>query len=138
MGAWGTGILDDDMALDTLDELRGLPDPRPFMQGAFEAAGRAEYIDYDDGHAVLVSAAIIALVARGRPLAGLVADDDDAETQAWVDSLSSLDFSSLVQPAATATLKVVDGESELRELWTEVDDGAAWQAQGRELAGSLR
>lgn len=41
-------------------------------------------------------------------------------------------------PAAQACLRVVEGPSELKELWLENDaDGNDWQGQGRELARIL-
>jgi hypothetical protein len=139
MGAWGTGILDDDTAMDTLDELREMADPRPFMREAFNTVLAADYVDYDAGHAALVSAAIIALATKARPLPGIENVGDDEETAAnWLDGLSQLDFSLLMAPASEACLKVADGPSELKELWTEDEsDGSVWQDQGRELAKAL-
>jgi Domain of unknown function (DUF4259) len=139
MGAWGTGILDDDTALDALDELRAAPDPHLFVRQAIDTALGADYVDYEAGHAALVSAAIIALVTKGRPLPGLEdMDESEVSVEDWIDELNQIDFGPLMAPAAQACLRVVEGPSELMELWLENDtDGNDWQEQGRELARIL-
>jgi hypothetical protein len=139
MGAWGTGILDDDTALDALDELRAAPDPHLFMRQAIDTALGADHVDYEAGHAALVSAAIIALVTKGHPLPGLEdMDESEVSIEDWIDELNQIDFGPLMTPAAQACLRVVEGPSELKELWLENDaDGNDWQGQGRELARIL-
>lgn len=138
MGAWAAGILDDDTALDVLDELRTAPDPRPMMTKAFAGALESGYIEYDECHWVLVSAAIIAHVSAGLELEGLEAMDDDGTVQAWVDGVLELDFSMLRTQAAQACDKVSHGESELRELWSENEAlFPQWQAQGAAIVQAL-
>ena len=139
MGAWAEGILDDDTALDILDELKELPDPRTRMQQAFDQAVQDGQVEYDDGHAALVSAALIAHVAAGHDLDGL--DDlgeQDEDTASWIGGLRQLDFSSLKGAAAAACDKVIHGDSELRELWAENEElFPAWTAQGEAIIAAL-
>lgn len=138
MGAWAAGILDDDTAMDVLDELKSLPDPRPWMAQAFRNALNAGTVDYEAGHAALVSAALIAHVSAGLELEGLEDLDDNGEVQAWVDGLHDLDFSALGRNAADACDKVIRGDSELRELWAENEAlFPQWEAQGVAVVQAL-
>ena len=116
MGAWGTGILEDDAALDFIEEqLIPQPDPRDAMREAFEAALSADYVDYDMGHAVLVSAAAIRSAQSGQALE----KDEEEEWSQWREGLAGLDFSRLQPLAAKACLRVCADQSELAELWSE-------------------
>ena len=121
MGAWGAGLLEDDTALDFLEqELLPLADPRPAMEAAFRAVLEAKYVDYDMGHGALVSAAVIRAALRGEPLKGM---GEEGESEAvWLEGLSSLNFSSLRPLAAQACRRVATEPSELCELWAENDE----------------
>jgi hypothetical protein len=133
MGAWGTGILEDDSACDFLDGLARAPAPFAAMAEALEGAMRAEYLEYDEGQAALVSAAVIDAVSRGAALEGV---DDDAV--AWLAGLDAGQARPLRGAAAGACRRLLGAGSELRELWSEnEEDFPAWQAQIEGLAGRL-
>ncbi|MBX3695844.1 MAG: DUF4259 domain-containing protein [Steroidobacteraceae bacterium] len=135
MGAWGVGILDDDAALDFIEEqLIPHQDPRTVMLEAFEAALAADYVDYEMGHAVLVSAAAIRAAQSGRELEA----DEQEEWTAWRAGLSDLDFSRLRPLAAKACLRVCADQSELYELWVENEElFPQWKAGVTSLATSI-
>ena len=135
MGAWGAGILEDDTALDFIEEqLIPQRDPRAVMKEAFEAALAAEYVDYDMGHAVLVSAAAIRAALSGRELE----EDEQEEWTQWREGLSTLDFSPLRPMAAQACLRVCAEESELCELWSENEElFPEWKAGVASLAATV-
>ncbi len=65
MGAWGTGIFDDDTACDFLSELAGSKNPLDLMKRALEDAPGSEYLEYDAGQNVLVSSAVIDTILNG-------------------------------------------------------------------------
>jgi hypothetical protein len=46
MGAWGTGIFDDDTAMDFLNELTDSGNPLQLMKNALKEAQDAEYVEY--------------------------------------------------------------------------------------------
>jgi hypothetical protein len=133
MGAWGTGIFQDDAAMDFLD---GLPDePAPFatMAQALQAAMGAEYLAYDEGQAALVSAAVIDAVCRGVALDGV-----DDEAGAWLAGLDAGPATALRGAAAGACRRLLGAGSELQELWSEnEEDFPAWRAQIDGLASRL-
>ena len=65
MGAWGTGIFDDDTALDFLNEVADSKNPLKIMKQALEQVRTAEYVEYDAGQGVLVTAAIADTILNG-------------------------------------------------------------------------
>jgi len=135
MGAWGTGILEDDTALDFIEEqLIPQQDPRNAMREAFESVMSADYVDYDMGHAVLVSSAAIRATQSGQELE----EDEQEEWTEWREGLSDLDFSQLKPLAAKACLRVCADQSELYELWSENEElFPEWKAGVTSLASSL-
>ncbi len=117
MGAWGSGILEDDTALDFLDELREANGPFERMRRALEDAAGAEFLDYDAGQAALVSAAVVDTALGGGSLA-----DDAEEVRAWLAALGAADARPLRPLAARALGRVLAPGSELHELWSENEE----------------
>jgi hypothetical protein len=116
MGAWGTGPFDNDDALDWLIELANSPD---FTLGrAALSATTVEYLEAPEASAALAAAEVVA-AALGHPAASLPAD-----ATIWLgsnrDQVSQLDAAL----ALAAVDRVLAEESELRELWADVDDDA--------------
>lgn len=136
MGAWGTGIFEDDTALDALAGLRDDDDPLAAMRQAFESAREADYLDYDGACAALVGAAIVDAAGRRASL-GEVGDEDGLD--AWIGSLDRKRVVALSGFAADALAKVLSDASELRELWSENEtDFPAWKGGIEALRGRLR
>lgn len=104
------------------------------MREAFQAALSADYIDYEMGCAVLVSAAAIRAAQSGQALE----EDEQEEWTEWREGLSSLDFSQLKPLAAQACLRVCADQSELCELWAENEElFPEWKAGVTSLAASM-
>ncbi len=119
MGAWGTKVFEDDAALDFIDgQLIPLTDPRVVMREAFEATMAADYVEYDLGQAVLVSAAVMVSVRENRP----IEQDEPEEWSSWRRHLATLDFSPLAELGSRACARVIGEGSELRELWEENEE----------------
>lgn len=122
MGAWGTGIFDDDTALDTLDELQEA-NVLEFIETAFSEAKESEYLDYDQCISVLVSGAIIDYILNSTKFF----EEDDEYTE-WFESLEDLEVVHLKGDAVKALELVISDRSELNELWSENEqDYSKWK-----------
>jgi hypothetical protein len=130
MGAWGTGIFDDDTAMDFLNELTDSKEPLKIMKRALEDARAVGYLEYDAGQSALVTAAIIDAISNGTQHAVGV-----EELDAFVVQHKNVDVSSLRSLASAAVRQVLSEGSELRELWAEnADDYPTWRENLESLA----
>ena len=119
MGAWGTGVFDNDGAGDFLSALADTePDEREFViRDALEAATDSDdYLEVDAAQEAIAAAAVIAAIHHDRP----VTDQDSGRTFAAADLPSST--AELRTLAVTALSRVIATDSEWRELWAETDD----------------
>lgn len=133
MGAWGSGVLEDDGALDFLDALRGSDRPHDEMRLAFEVAAAPEDLDYDAGQAALVSAAVLDAVLNGGTLA-----EDDEELRAWLATLAPEQARELCGAAVKACRKVLAPGSELDALWSEnAEEYPRWKGGVERLIARL-
>jgi hypothetical protein len=130
MGAWGHGPFENDFAADWVYELEAADDfgeVRTAFSSAIETTG---YLDALYGSIVLAAAEIVA-AARQRPASPL----PDAVT-VWVATHgSNLDDADVIL-ALAAIDRVLDEDSELRELWQESDE-SAWLSAVNDLRRRL-
>ena len=133
MGAWGTGIFDDDTAMDFFNELTDSKDPLKLMKSTLADARAAKYLEYDGGQSALVASAIIDTILNGtRHAVGL----DELDT--FVAKHKGSEVSSLKSLASAAVRQVLSEGSELQELWAEnVDDYPKWRANLEALVSRL-
>lgn len=117
MGAWNYGVFDDDTAYDALDDLKASKDIITEMEQFFDKVIISDYVDYEEGHYALVSAAIM-----DSTMHGMLCRCDDDTYDKWIKTLQGHDFSSLVQKAVTAIDAVLSDHSELKELWEENEE----------------
>ncbi|QDW19889.1 DUF4259 domain-containing protein [Flavobacterium sp. KBS0721] len=121
MGAWDYGIFDDDTAYDFFDEIR--EDARTFFNSSFEKAINSDYLDYEDCHAVTVSAAYIDNFLNGTKFRN---DNEDEEDETNVNLFNSLNkeliLNDLKTSAVRALEKVISDNSELNELWSDNEE----------------
>lgn len=119
MGAWNYGIFDDDTAYDFVEEIKTAP--KSFFKNSFETAIEAEYLEYDDCHAVTVSAAYI----------DSLLNQTDYEMEGDYEEYNANNFRIIqkdlkvedLKPLAIKSLQKVLGEhSELNELWSENEE----------------
>lgn len=133
MGAWNYGVFDDDTAYDALDDLKSSQEILTDMEKYFDAAIGAEYVDYDDGHYALVSAAVIDSVFNETQYR---CDEDYFK---WIKTLESFDFAPLKQKAIAAIDAVLSDSSELKGLWRENEKlYSAWQEDKISMRERLR
>lgn len=116
MGAWDTGIFDDDTAYDVLASL-SLADPLEQIHEWYANVEESDYLEYTDAQCLLVSAAVIDAALNGTNYRC-----DDAETLATVVAqVSQKDPATLREATANNLERVLGEHSELRELWEEND-----------------
>ncbi|MCP4138174.1 MAG: DUF4259 domain-containing protein [bacterium] len=121
MGAWDYGIFDDDTAYDFVDEIKG--DAKNFFKSSFEKAINADYLEYDDCHAVTVSAAYMDNLLHGTTYRTDSADETDESNVNMFGALhKDLQVDDLKKIAAAALEKVMSDNSELKELWSDNDE----------------
>lgn len=117
MGAWDTGIFDDDTAYDVLASF-SLADPLEQINEWYDNVADSDYLEYTDCHCLLVSGAVI-----DAALNGTVYRCDDAETLATVvDVVKQKDLDALKAATVSNLHRVLGDTSELRELWEENDE----------------
>jgi Domain of unknown function (DUF4259) len=129
MGAWSIEHFDNDAALDWLYDFSMTPSVQ-LLEDTFKAvADTTDYIESDDGAAVLAAAEVIAAV-KGKKSA---AYPEDTEV------FSSLRISPELIARALQAIDVVSREdnSELKELWQESDEYEDWQKAVNDLRERL-
>jgi hypothetical protein len=129
MGTWGFGTFENDTAADwayTLDEASDLAP----MEAALDAVESGRYLDADMAAEALAAGEVLAA------LRGKAAADLPDEVRAWVAGHPQTVPAALLAAARGAVEKVAQ-ESELRDLWEESDDFAAWQRVVGELRARL-
>ncbi|MCW3127051.1 MAG: hypothetical protein JWO03_2709 [Bacteroidetes bacterium] len=127
MGAWDSGIFDDDSAWDFLDTVGGSDAPQEIFKTAFGTAINADYLEYDDCHAVTVSAACIDNMVNGTQYA-------DQEVVNTFGEKHDISVSDLKVDAVKALHIVLSDKSELNDLWAEnEEDYPAWKQNIEDL-----
>ena len=114
MGAWDIGVYDDDTAYEAIDELKTATSILSVMEKYFDDVNNAEYIGYDEGNYALVAAAVIDSVTNNTTYR---CDNDDYSL--WIESLKTIDFSSVIAKAIKAVDAITGENSELKELWQD-------------------
>ena len=114
MGAWDTGIFDDDTACDVLLSL-SLADPIEQIEEWNAAVQDADYLEYTDCHCMLVSGAVIDAALNGTAYRC----DDEGTLAMVVSAVKAQDPTSLKATAVLNLERVLGEGSELRELWEE-------------------
>lgn len=137
MGAWGVGVLEDDSALDWVEDTY-TSEGEEAVRSALDAAATSkpgDYLEYTDGVAARAAAEVVAASFGAPPE---LADTDALETlMAHADGVAEDD--GLIILALSAVRRVAAENSELAELWTEDDDTAAeWTAAIEGLEARLK
>lgn len=117
MGAWDTGVFDDDTSYDVLDDLHRSKDVIDYMEKAFKAALEKDYVDYDQGIAVLVCAAAIDAIINGT---GYRCDND--EFIKLINRTRGKNLDALKTRAGESLNNVISEMSELNELWSDNEE----------------
>jgi Domain of unknown function (DUF4259) len=134
MGAWGTGLFENDEALDfagDVVERGGLTLVENVLEELLDMGD--EYVEAPEAEQALVAAEIVAALA-GRP----AAEYPDELTE-WLDGLDAVPDSALVDTARRAVQRVLTPPCELLELWEEAgeDDYGEWRVGVEAIAARL-
>ncbi len=123
MGAWGTGIYDNDDAADWSVEVAELG--LPVVEAALDAAIEAEFIEAPVGCCALAAADVVARLVSGRGENTVYCE----EVVAWVTANAATPSTSLVAKATLVVERLRGADSELAELWSENPAGLEeWSA----------
>lgn len=116
MGAWGSGILENDAA----DEWLGmaLVSNVDFVQSAIASViGNPNYLDADDASCALVACDLLAILAgsgMSSPYPPEIAD--------WISTLTLADPRGALADGVRAIRRILTEPSELLELWEDVPE----------------
>jgi len=127
MGTWGLGYFDDDSALDFMADVEESANPKAVLKNAFDKALEADYLESDEGSAVIVAATYLDRQLNGTKFS---AEDRDEplEVDTFPDRHPEINLSDLREKAVIALSKVLNENSELHELWREnEEDYPAWK-----------
>lgn len=124
MGAWDTGVFDNDSALDWLDDIITSGSLDTILIPLKQVVNRekkilSKYVEEPLGSECLAAAEIIA-TSIGKPGPNI-----PLELCQWVEAESPQIDSRIVQLAATAVRMILTA-SELRELWEESEEYSEW------------
>lgn len=132
MGAWGHTTFENDDAADWVDELgdhQSLALVRETIAAVLELEPDEE-LDLSLSGAALAASELIA-AAIGRPSGAARRQQD---LMIWISKMRPSPDAALIADALSAIDRILGPQSELRQLWEETDDYAAW----REDVGQLR
>ncbi len=133
MGAWGTGIYDNDDAADWAHGLDG--GGLDLVRAALQATRAESHLEASEGAAALAAADVIARLKSGGGEQSPYAES----AMNWVDQHEDDDAWLALLPAARAAVTAIQSESsELRQLWAEDDTALAdWLVVVAELEARL-
>lgn len=131
MGAWGTGIFDDDTSCDIIYEVM-----KGNVNELFEKVSEykdSEYLEYEECYEILVSGAILEANINGTKYQDAVDGFDS-----WVSS-QNIDIPTSLQENIVLSLKlVISDNSEINELWEESEDAyPTWKGNVESLIQGL-
>jgi hypothetical protein len=131
-GAWGYGSFENDDALDFLDELNSHSGSEFIMTVVRAVDPNAKYLEAPQCSQAIAAAEIVA-AARGHASKSL-----PAEAKKWVQQAKPTVTPHLLGAARAAVDTCRNSEpSELRSLWLESKQSAAWLADTASLRARL-
>lgn len=134
MGAWDVGALDNDDALDFLNEWQEGEDYDPVDELLSEVLEMdSSYLEADLSARAVAAGAVLSAVVN-ETIEELFGDDEDAMD--WAFGLPQPKVG-LLNKLVRSLKRILKEESELREQWEETDDFDAWRASVREIIADL-
>jgi uncharacterized protein DUF4259 len=134
MGAWGTGIFDNDTACDWAHDLKEASD-LSLIESALDKVLKvgAEYLDASKAEKALAAAET---VARLKGNWG-IRDSYTEKMDKWVETTRLTPPQALIEKALRGIERVLSGPSELLELWGESEEFIAWEESVKDLSKRL-
>jgi hypothetical protein len=134
MGAWGTGVFENDDAADFVAEVLGGTSLSP-IETAIDRVLKVEqeYLEAPDAAQALAAAAILARFKHS----GVQSGTGAPELNEWVVGIKLLPSQDLLEKARQSIKRVLTEPSELLELWSESGEFDDWKASTESLAAQL-
>jgi len=129
VGAWGTGIFENDYAADWVAGLEDSTTSFPVV-AALQSASTDEYLAGRESCVALVAAEVVAAL-KGNPASGL-----PKEVVSWIRSRHLQINEDLIRLAQEA-IRRIETQSELLELWHESQELSGWRATIKDLERRL-
>ncbi|RYY80913.1 MAG: DUF4259 domain-containing protein [Moraxellaceae bacterium] len=116
MGTWGTGIFEDDTALDAMEQAMQTS-ASDYMTQILPYCEQ-DYLEFSEAHQVMIAGVILDHVLNGTPY-----ETNDEAFENWLEQQAAPDNAGQFtdfKPLIVRGLKLMtSGQSELGELWQE-------------------
>jgi hypothetical protein len=134
MGAWGTGIFDNDNACDWAHDLKETSD-LSLIESALDKVLKvgAEYLDASEAVEALAAAETVARLKGNWGIRDSYTEIMDK----WVETTRLTPPQALIEKALRGIERVLSGPSELLELWGETEEFIAWEESVKDLRKRL-
>jgi hypothetical protein len=135
MGAWGTGIFDNDTACDWAYDLKETSDLSLIESTLDEVLNLgADYLDADLAQEALAAAETIARLKGNWGIRNSYTEKMDK----WVETTKLIPPQPLIEKALKAAERALSGPSELLELWGEGEEFTVWEESVKDLSRRLK
>jgi len=134
MGAWGTGVFDNDTACDWAYDLKETGD-LSLIEGALDKVLNigGEYLGASVAEEALAAAEAVARLKGNWGIRDSYTETMDR----WVETTRLTPPQALVEKALRAIERSLSGPSELLELWGETEEFTAWEESVKDLIKRL-
>jgi uncharacterized protein DUF4259 len=134
MGAWGTGIFDNDVACDWAYDLRAAGD-LSLIESALDGVLNvgADYLDSRKAVKALAAAEAVARLKGNWGIRNSYTEPMDK----WVEITGLVPPQALIEKALKAIERALYKPSELLELWSESDEFTVWEESVKDLSKRL-
>jgi hypothetical protein len=132
MGAWGTGVYENDAAADWANLLakEGLS----AVETSLEPIAPEDYLEQREGARAIAAADVVARLRSGGGERSAFAEP----VTGWIEANGDVEWQHLVAPARAALQRCADPEnSEIYEEWADAEQLDEWQAVLTEVRGRL-
>jgi hypothetical protein len=132
MGAWGTGIFENDDSLDWAYELEEAKDAALLVKTLETAAKRGDaYLEAFECCRALAAAKVVVALGGG------AAPDLPEECRAWVE-LYRDQWAMQLPALSLSAVERIRNNSELKDLWAASDEATKWYDVLSDLEGRLK
>jgi hypothetical protein len=135
MGAWGTGVFENDTACGWAYDLKEASD-LSLIESTLDKVIKigAEYLDASDAEEALAAAETVARLKGNWGIRDSATETMDK----WVETTRLIPPQALIEKALKAIERTISGPSELLELWGEVEGFTAWEEAVKDLSRRLK
>jgi hypothetical protein len=134
MGAWGTGVFDNDTACDWAFDLKETSD-LSLIESALDEVLKvgSGYLHTAEAEEALAAAETVARLKGNWGIRNSYTEKMDK----WVETIRLTPPQALIEKALRAIERLLSGPSELLELWAETEDFMAWEESVKDLSRRL-